>query len=51
MNFSAPPGFFEYVEITRFAPPRMPALPPPSNSGNGTTSNLPFVALARFAVA
>src|SRR3712207_9597169 len=34
----APPGFLENVEITALWPPRTPALPPPSNVGNGATS-------------
>ena len=40
MSFTAPAGFFEYAEITRLWPPRIPALPPPSKVGNGATLNL-----------
>ena len=42
MNFSAPPGFFEYTEMTMLWPPRIAALPPPSNAGYGATANLPL---------
>ena len=43
MNFSAAPGLSEYTEMTQLWPPRMAALPAPSNSGNGITSNFPLI--------
>jgi hypothetical protein len=46
--FSAAPGFFEYTETTRLWPPRMAALPPPSNCGNGMTLNLPATLVPFF---
>jgi hypothetical protein len=40
-SFSAAPALSVKTEITLLWPPRMAALPAPSNSGNGATLNLP----------
>ena len=47
---SAPPGFFEYAEMTLLPPPRMLARPAPAYAGSGATANFPFSAFVSWLV-